>query len=136
MVEPNFQYFRECYDVNQTPSEALINLKYNEDELYRKVDNITDRFILNEVESRCLTREVISDCYTDDLEWEIRDRHDATLVDKDSLDDEELFEILESRRKYFFNGNDKKSIICDILGFSNDFGYTIEDTINELKKIW
>lgn len=45
-IEPNFQYFRDCYDDRQTPVDVLKNIKYNEDELFRKISNISDESAL------------------------------------------------------------------------------------------
>lgn len=134
-VEPNFEYFRECYDSHEDPEYVVSNLKYNEDELFRKPEHLTDSFILNEVTSRCLTRSVISNADTDDLEDEVEDRWDKTLYKLRDIDVEDAVEILRSKGCYYDYGT-PKAVICEALGFSNSFAYTLDDVINEIKKIW
>lgn len=134
-VEANFEYFRECYDSHEDPEYVVSNLKYNEDELFRKIDNITDYKILSEVTSRDLTRSVISDADTDDLEDEIEDRWDATMVKKSRLSIEELLDILQEKGHYCDYGN-PKAVICELLGFYNSFSVTFDEAVNELKKLF
>lgn len=134
-VEPNFEYFRECYDSHEDPEYVVSNLKYNEDELFRKIDNITDYQILSEVTSRCLARHVISDADTDDLEDEVDDRWDKTMVRKQHLSTEDLLEILAERGKYTDISN-PKSVICELLGFYNSWSVSYEEACAELKKLF
>jgi hypothetical protein len=134
-VDANFEYFRECYNSNETPEYVVSNLKYNEDELFRKPEHLTDSFILNEVTSRCLTRSVISNADTDDLEDEVEDRWDKTLYKLRDIDIEDAIEILRSKGCYDDYGT-PKAVICEALGFSNNFAYTLDDVINEIKKFW
>ena len=134
-VEPNFEYFRECYDSHEDPEYVVSNLKYNEDELFRKIDNITDNKILEEVNSRCLTKDVISNADTDDLEDEVDDRWDKTMVRKQHLSIEELLEILAERGKYTDISN-PKAVICELLGFYNSWSVSYEEACVELKKFF
>ena len=134
-VEPNFQYFRECYDSHEDPEYVVSNLKLNEDELFRKLDNITDYWITNEVKYRSLSRDIISDADTDDLEDELRDRWDTSMVDKNHLSIEDLKEMLFNRGIDCAYG-EPKDVICEVLGFSNSFAVTYEDVISELKKMF
>ena len=134
-VEPNFEYFRECYDSHEDPEYVVSNLKYNEDELFRKPEHLTDSFILNEVTSRCLTRSVISNADTDDLEDEVEDRWDKTLYKLRDIDVEDAIEILKGKGRYD-DYSSPKAIICEALDFNNSFSYSLEDVINEIKKIW
>ena len=134
-VEPNFEYFRECYDSHEDPEYVVSNLKYNEDELFRKPEHLTDSFILNEVTSRCLTRSVISNADTDDLEDEVEDRWDKTLYKLRDIDAEDAIEILRDKGRYD-DYSSPKAIICEALDFNNSFSYSLEDVINEIKKIW
>lgn len=134
-VDANFEYFRECYNSNETPEYVVSNLKYNEDELFRKPEHLTDSFILNEVTSRCLTRSVISNADTDDLEDEVEDRWDKTLYKLRDIDVEDAIEILRGKGRYD-DYNSPKAIICEALDFNNSFSYSLEDVINEIKKIW
>lgn len=46
-VDINYDYFREAYDANETPEYVLNNLKYNTEELYRKIDNVTDDMLIS-----------------------------------------------------------------------------------------
>lgn len=135
-VEANFEYFRECYDSLEGPEYVVSNLKYNEDELFRKIDNITDYKILSEVTSRDLTRSVISDADTDDLEDEIEDRWDTTMVRKSSISKEELLDMLMEQGYDYRDINNPKAIICELLGFYNSFSVTFDEAVNELKKLF
>lgn len=134
-VDANFEYFRECYNSNENPEYVVSNLKYNEDELFRKPEHLTDSFILNEVTSRCLTRSVISNADTDDLEDEVEDRWDKTLYKLRDIDVEDAIEILKGKGRYD-DYSSPKAIICEALDFNNSFSYSLEDVINEIKKIW
>jgi hypothetical protein len=134
-VEPNFEYFRECYDSHEGPEYVVSNLKYNEDELFRKIDNLTDNKILEEVNSRCLAKDVISNADTDDLEDEVDDRWDKTMVRKQYLNVEDLLEMLAERGKYYDYGN-PKDVICELLGFYNSFSVTFDEAVVELKKLF
>ena len=135
-VDANFEYFRECYDSNETPEYVVSNLKYNEDELFRKPEHLTDSFILNEVTSRCLTKSVISNADTDDLEDEVEDRWDATMVQKSRISSEELLDILMERGYDYRDVSSPKAIICELLGFYNSFSVTFDEAVNELKKLF
>ena len=134
-VEPNFEYFRECYDSHEDPEYVVSNLKYNEDELFRKIDNITDNKILEEVNSRCITKDVISNADTDDLEDEVEDRWDATMVKKSRLSVEELMDLLQEKGHYSDYGN-PKAVICELLGFYNSWSVSYEEACVELKKLF
>ena len=135
-VEPNFEYFRECYDSHEDPEYVVSNLKYNEDELFRKIDNLTDNKILEEVNSRCLAKDVISNADTDDLEDEIEDRWDATMVQKSRISREELLDMLMERGYDYRDVSSPKAIICELLGFYNSFSVTFDEAVNELKKLF
>ena len=134
-VDANFQYFRECYDSNETPEYVVSNLKYNEDELFRKLDNITDYWITSEVHSRCLTRDIISDADIDDLEDEVDDRWDKTMIRKSSLTIEDLRDMMFEHGVHSDYGN-PKDVICELLGFYNSYSVTFEEACAELKKIF
>lgn len=132
-IEPNYQYFRECYDLNQSPKDVLINLKYNEDELFRKISNISDESAINIVNDRCLGKHCLDDVDTDDLEDEITTRWDCSMVKEDELSSERMLEIIKERGESI---SDKplKIMLCEALGFSNHFAYTKEEIIEELIK--
>lgn len=134
-VDANFQYFKECYSDKQTPEQVIINLRNNDDKLFRKIDNITNKRILDEVEFRYLTDEVISDADTNDLEYEIKDRWDCSMVKKEELSIEELLELLYQKGSYNDYG-DPKSVICELLGFYNSFSCTYKEATEALKKFF
>lgn len=135
-VDANFEYFRECYDGNESPEYVVANLRFNENDLFRKIDNITDECILSEVNTRCISDDVISSADTDDLEDEILERWDKTLVNPDELEVEELLDLLEKRNGRRYYGDNKKAIICELLGFYNDFSTTYEEAVEALKKFF
>lgn len=136
-VYPNKNYFKECFESNLTPEESIENLCNINDELLRYVNNIPNSVILEEVSDRYLTQEILSDADTDDLEDELRDRWDSSLVNLCDVSDSELMDEL-NRRKFYsdFDKNETKAIISEALGFNNSFGYTVEEAIEEIKKIW
>lgn len=134
-VEANFQYFKDCYDDNHSPEYVVTNLKYNEDELFRKVEKITDDFILSEIKNRDLTRNVLEDTDTFDIEYELEDRWDATMVKTSRLNRDDLIDLLKDKG-YYDDFMSTKAIICDALGFSNSFAYTKEDIIREIERIF
>lgn len=135
-VDANFEYFRECYDGNESPEYVVANLRFNENDLFRKIDNITDECILSEVNTRYIADDVISSADTDDLEDEILERWDKTLVNPDELEVEELLDLLEKRNGRRYYGDNKKAIICELLGFYNDFSATYEEAVEALKKFF
>ena len=137
-VDANFQYFKDCYDDGQTPENAVLNISYNEDVLFRKLTDVSDKFILDEVDNRYLSKDVISDASTDDLEDEIEDRWDCTMVKKSRLTLEEIIELLEERRCRSDYGTPKQ-VICETLGFYNSYSVTNDEIIEKLKEklnIW
>lgn len=134
-VDANFEYFRECYDGNESPEYVVSNLRYNENDLFRKIDNITDECILSEVNTRFITSDVISSIDTYELESELLERWDKTLVNPDELEVDELLELLEEKngRRYYKN---KKAAICELLGFYNDFSASYEEAVEALKQFF
>lgn len=136
-VYPNKNYFKECFESNLTPEESIENLCNINDGLLRYVNNIPNSVILEEVSDRYLTQEIISDADTDDLEDELRDRWDSNLVNLYDISDSDLIDELNRRKSYSaFDKNESKAIISEALGFNNSFGYTVEEAIEEIKKIW
>lgn len=134
-VDANFEYFREYYDTNEKPYNVVYNLKYNEDCLYRKIEYLSDNIILNEVDDRYLTSQILSDTSTSELEEEIEDRWDCNLINKYRLSEEELMELLQLQCfNNFFYGKTKKQILCEVLGFNNSIGYTKEDMIRAIQE--
>lgn len=136
-VDANFEYFRGCYDSNDTPEVAIINLKYNDDELFRKIDRISDDMLIQEVSSRNLEYRIISDIDTDRLEDELEGRWNSKLVKLYNVEDEDLIDELVRRGRFSVYGSQNaKTIICEALGLNNPFAYTKEDIITEIKKLF
>ena len=132
-IEPNLRYFKECYELKQTPEVVLTNLKHNEDELYRKVSSISNAYILDEVSNRRLENVIIEDAWTGDLEDELEGRWDTKFVDKNSLSVTDLREMLFDKCGNAYTGK-PKDVICEALGLYNSFGWTDEEIIEELRK--
>lgn len=132
-IEPNFQYFRDCYDDRQTPEDVLKNIKYNEDELFRKISNISDESAINIINDRCLGKYCLDYVYTDDLEDEISTRWDCSMIKEEELSTERMLEIIKERGDSVLN-KPLKILICEALGFSNHFTYTKDEIIEELIK--
>lgn len=136
-VDANFEYFRECYDGNESPEYVISNLRYNENDLFRKIDNITNECILSEVNERYLIDNIISQADTDDLEYELKERWDSNLVNLYDVDDTDLIDELVRRGQYSaFGKKATKSIICEALGFSNSFAFSKEEIITEIEKLF
>lgn len=134
-VDANFEYFKDCYDDNQSVDECLINLRLNEDELFRKSKSFTDNTIINEAEERNVVRYCLGSVDTDDLEDAIDGRWDQTFVNPNNLSEDDLWSLLDNSRKSRFTGKVKHDI-CEILGLNNDFSYSIEEIVEELKKFY
>ena len=132
-VEPNFQYFRDCYDDKQTPEYVLKNINYNEDELFRKISNISNESAINIINDRCLGKYCLDDVYTDDLEDEISTIWDCSMVKEGELSSERMLEIIKERGDSVLD-KPLKILICEALGFNNHFAYTKDEIIEELVK--
>lgn len=135
-VDANFEYFRECYDSNKLPEYVVANLRFNENDLFRKIDNITDECILSEVNTRFIADDVISSTDTEVLENEILERWDKTLINPDELEVNELLGLLEKRDGRRYYSDDKKAVICELLGFYNSSSTTYEEAVEALKKFF
>ena len=130
-VDINYEYFREEYDSNKSPMNVLLNIHHNTNDLYRKIDNITDDDIIEEITSRNIGMCCLRNVNTEDLEEEILDRWDNTLIKKEDYQNE-----LEEEIEYRLLKDCKtlKETICKALGFNNSFAYSKEDIINEINK--
>ena len=135
-VDANFEYFRKCYDGNKLPEYVVANLRFNENDLFRKIDNITDECILSEVNTRFMADDVISSTDTEVLENEILERRDRTLINPDELEVDELLDLLEKRDGCRYYSDDKKAVICELLGFYNSSSTTYEEAVEALKKFF
>lgn len=134
-VDNNDDYFRPLFEDGKTPIEAIESLRYNEDELFRTIDSFSDQMLINEIENRRLTDQIISDADTDDLEYEINNRWDKTLVNPSQIDRDDLLDMLGIKESDICKSEKVRDAICQVLGFSNSFAYTNEDIINELKRV-
>ena len=67
--------------------EVIDNMypKILDDELFRKVSNISDESAINIVNDRCLGKYCLDDVDTDDLEDEITTRWDCSMVKEEEL---------------------------------------------------
>lgn len=136
-ITPNTEYFKRCYKSNITPEKAIENLIDVNDELFRKINRLPNDIIVDKVDNRYLTFEILSNADTDDLEDELKDRWDSKLVDLYDVDDTDLIDELVRRGQYSaFDKKGAKSIICEALGFSNSFAFSKEEIIAEIEKLF
>ena len=133
-IDVNYEYFREAYDANETPEYVLNNLKYNTEELYRKIDNVTDDMLIQEVNNRCLGRHFLDDIDTDDLSRELESRWDYTKDSIDNYSTIELIDELHDRGEEVFKHKNLIANLCIALGLNNTFAYSKEELINEINK--
>ena len=98
------------------------------------IEDVSDFDLINEISARMLESEVLQNVSTSDLEDELSSRVDSTFTDIKDLDEEDLYHLLSKIKKH--NHNTKKEIISEALGFYNSFAYTIDEAIEELKKVW
>lgn len=138
-IVPNSEYFKNCYDSNESPEYCLENLKYNENELFRKLDEISDEFILDEVDKRCLGKYCLDDVSTYDLESEIEGRWDQTYIDPETLSDKELEKLLKDRgfdeELLVLKNTEPIDLICRAIGLYNSYAWTKDEIIEAVKKI-
>lgn len=133
-VDVNYDYFRETYDANETPEYVLNNLKYNTEELFRKIDNVTDDVLIQEVTKRGISRYLLENIDTRDLEEELDGRWDYNKYDISFFNTSELIEELKERGHYVFEGKNLIHKLCLALGLNNTFAYTKEEIIKEITK--
>ena len=136
-ITPNSEYFKKCYESNITPEKAIENLIDVNDELFRKINRLPNDVIVDEVDSRYLTFEILSKADTDDLEDELKNRWDSKLVDLYDVDGTDLIDELVRRGQYSaFGKMGTKSIICEALGLNNSFAFSKEEIIAEIEKLF
>lgn len=135
-IYPNEKYFKECFKSNETPENVLEDIHYHDEDLNRNITKFSDTTIKDEVSRRRLDNDILSDIDTDDLELELMDRYDATMVHLYDVNDEDLIDELARRRFDAIQGKSKLSIICDVLGLSNSFAYSKDEIIDEIKKLF
>lgn len=136
-ITPNSEYFKRYYESNITPEKAIENLIDVDDELFRKINRLPNDLIVDEVDNRYLTFEILSKADTDDLEDELKNRWDSNLVNLYDVDDTDLIDELVRRGQYSVTGGKgAKAIICEALGFSNSFSFSKEEIIAEIEKLF
>lgn len=134
-VDANVKYFKEQYEAGYTPDNVLEQIETDIDELYLKIKDLDDDYVIDVVNDRRLGKYCINDIDTDDLEMELESRFDSSYRDINSLSRDELLEELGLNESDIID-HDKSLIyvICRALGFNNGFAYTKEEIIEELKK--
>ena len=138
-VDNNDAYFKECFENGYSPVKAIESLQYNENELIRDIEGFSDELLVEEVKSRRLEVDIIRDADTDDLEDELDNRYDAIYVKLSQVDDTDLIDELRSRGYSSYEcgvspENTTRAVICNALGLSNHFAYTIDEIIEILKE--
>lgn len=132
-IESNTIYLRECYDSMVQPENVLKNIKYNTDELFRKLEDISDDELCIEIESRGLINTILSEISTDDIERELEDRWDRSDILLSDATREELLGRLGIEESDIIHDETVKEVICKVLGFPNAIAYDVNDIIEVLK---
>ena len=138
-VDNNEAYFKECFEKGYSPFEAIESLRYNESELIRDIEAFSDDLLIEEVNSRKLDIDIIRSADTDDLEDELDNRYDTNYVKLYQVSDSDLIDELRSRGYSSYEcgaspENAIRAVICNALGLSNHFAYTIDEIIEILKE--
>lgn len=138
-VDNNEAYFKECFEKGYSPFEAIESLRYNESELIRDIEAFSDDLLIEEVNSRKLHIDIIRSADTDDLEDELDNRYDTNYVKLYQVSDSDLIDELRSRGYSSYEcgaspENAIRAVICNALGLSNHFAYTIDEIIEILKE--
>lgn len=134
-ISINFDYFTDLFSAGKTPIDAILSLKQNEDCLYRLCSKFTDSIIVDEVTARGLENDVLTEMDTDDIEWELDKRYDASYIKLSQADDDTLINELRDRGyneiEIGYNDN-RKAIICQALNLNNSFAYTDDEIVDAL----
>ena len=123
-VDNNKEYFLDCFNSNMSPDDAILSLKYNEEDLLRNIGDFSDDVIIQEVKNRYISNEFVGDIDTNTLEEELESRWDKTSINYPN----------EVTLSDFISDYTLSEVICAALGLSNTFAYTKEEIIEELKK--
>ena len=132
-IEANKVYLQECYESMVQPENVLKNIKYNTDELFRKLEDISDDELCNEIYRRNLSNIIMSDVSTYDIERELDGRWDRCDVLLSDASREELLERLGIEESDIVLNDSVKEVICKALGFPNAIAYDVNDIIEALK---
>lgn len=136
-IVPNIEYFRFCYNFRNSAESALIKLPAYEDELLRKVEDFSDKYIKEEFNIRRLDpdlSEVDNEALLDELNsrsfssyyGQICDFNTETLIDE--LVDRKDANLLFTQCRNF------RQILGQILNISNDFAYSDNELIELVKE--
>lgn len=133
-VEPNIKYFTEYFENGFSAYDAVMSIKKNQRDLFRKLVNIPDEIIENEYDDRDLLD--LSSIDTDALEDELESRFSTKLKEIGDFSDYELVDELE-RRNYkdviilnSINGTHFFENLAKILQLSNTFSYSKDELLN------
>lgn len=139
-ILPNIEYFRFCYNFGDSPESALIRLPEHENELFRKIDNFSDKNIKKEFNSRELDAD-LSNVDIDSLLEELNNRsflgneygkiedfNTQTLINElADRNDANLLCVVAQHGKF-------RQTLGQLLNISNDFAYTDDELIELVKE--
>lgn len=136
-IDTNFLYFKDQYEGGYTPEDVLDQIETDINELYIKIDDMSDDYFIDEVNNRNLGRYCIEEVSTTDLEEEIESRWDSSYRNIHNLSRDELLEELGIDEDDIIDRDlTVRDVICKTLGFSNSFAYTKEDVIEQINRIF
>ena len=133
-IDANKIYLQECYDSMVQPENVLKNIKYDTDELFRKLEDISDDELCFEITKRNLNRDVLTDIDTYDLEDELSNRNNRSDILLGEASREDLLERLGIDESNIIQNETTKQVICRALGFPNAIAYDVNDIIEEIRK--
>lgn len=133
-IDNNISYFEEQHKCGYSPENVLDQIETDINELYVKIEDISDDYFTDEFNNRNLARYNLSNVDTDDLERELDSRWDTSYRNIHSLSRNELLDLLNIEEGDVLDGYDSiKEVICKALGFPNSFAYSVDDIITEIK---
>ena len=134
-INANILYFKDQYEGGYTPENVLDQIETDTNELYIRMNDVSDDYFIDEVNNRNLGRYCIEDVSTTDLEEELDRRYDTSYRNIYNMSRDEILDILNIDEGDIIDHDlTLKDIICKALGFSNSFAYSTDEIINEIKK--
>lgn len=134
-IDANILYFKGQYEGGYTPEDVLDQIETDTNELYIRMNDVSDDYFIDEVNNRNLGRYCIEEVSTTDLEEELDRRYDTSYRNIYNMPRNEILEILNIDEGDIIDGNlTVKDVICKALGLSNSFSYNREEIIEEIKK--
>ena len=94
-VDANIKYFREQYESGYKPENILEQIETDIYDLYLKLDDMSDDYIINEADNRSLSHHFLDTIDTYDLEEELDTRHDSSYKNINSLTRDEFLKNLD-----------------------------------------